>query len=291
MNFQKAERKKAKLRLALAGPSGSGKTYSAIQIAKGMGGKIAVIDTERGSAELYGDMCDYDVCQLSAPFTPQKYLEAIKEAEKLGYDVIVVDSLSHAWAGEGGLLDIHDKATKAQRGGNSYTAWREVTPWHNKLVDAVLQSPAHMIVTLRTKTAYELQDDNGKKKPVKVGLAPVFRDGIEYEVTVFLDLSIEGNVASASKDRTRMFRGQYFTPTAETGVQLRNWLESGVDAPAPASNEVLLRIIKSCDGDREKTLSELTQFLGREITSTKELTAAEAAQFLAAREQFLAEAA
>jgi hypothetical protein len=228
MTFQKAERKKAKLRLALMGPSGSGKTYSALLIAQGIGGKIAMIDTERGSGELYADLCDYDVAPITPPFTPQKYNQLIIDAEKAGYDVLIIDSLSHAWAGEGGMLDMHDKATKASRSGNSYTAWAEVTPHHTKLVNTILQSGMHVIFTLRTKTAYELQEDGkGKKKPVKIGLAPVFRDGIEYESTLALDIAIDGHIATASKDRTSMFDGQYFVPSVETGKQLIEWLESG----------------------------------------------------------------
>lgn len=231
-SFKKAERKKAKLRLALMGPSGSGKTYSALLIAQGMGGKIALIDTERGSGELYANLCDYDVAPIAQPFTPQKYNQLIQDAEKAGYNVLIIDSLSHAWAGEGGMLEMHDKATKASRSGNSYTAWAEITPHHTKLVNTILQSGMHVIFTLRTKTAYELQDDGkGKKKPVKIGMAPVFRDGIEYESTLVLEMAIEDHIATASKDRTSMFDGQYFLPTVDTGKQLIEWLESGKDAP------------------------------------------------------------
>ena len=223
--FKKAQRKAAKLRLALMGPAGSGKTFSALTIANGIGGRIAMIDTERGSGELYSDLCSYDVAQISPPFTPQKYIEAIKTAEKAGYDVLIIDSLSHAWAGEGGVLDIHDKVSKSTR--NSFAAWREVTPQHNALVDALLGASCHIIVTLRAKTSYEVQQDGDKKKVVKVGLAPVQREGLEYEFTLVLDLSIEGHVATATKDRTGIFDGKYFTPNQETGSQILNWLNSG----------------------------------------------------------------
>lgn len=240
MGFHKAERRKAKLRLALCGVSGSGKTYSALMIAQGIGGKIAMIDTENGSGELYADVCDYDVCQVTAPYTPEKYIAAIHEAEAGGYNVIIVDSLSHAWAGEGGLLDKHDAISKASRSGNSYAAWREITPLHNKLVDTILQSPCHIIASMRTKTAYEIQDENGKKAPKKVGMAPVQRDGMEYEFTVVMDLSVESHIATASKDRTGIFDGQYFKPTVETGSQLLGWLESGSGdwvPPKPAERQ------------------------------------------------------
>jgi hypothetical protein len=227
--YRKAERRQAKLRLALCGPSGSGKTYSALLIAMGLvpGGRIAFIDTERRSCELYADLTAYDVAALDPPYTPARYIERIREAEKAGYDVLIIDSLSHAWTGEGGVLEMHDKASAATR--NTFTAWREVTPKHNALVDAIIGTNLHVIVTMRTKTAYDLVDDNGKKKPVKVGLAPVQRDGLEYELTTVMDLSVEGHVATATKDRTRLFDGAHFVPTVATGEALRAWLAFGVD--------------------------------------------------------------
>ena len=245
-NFHKAERRKSKLRLAIAGPAGSGKTYSALQIAFGIGGKIALIDTERGSAELYSHLGAYDVCTVEAPFEPSKYVAAIKEAEKLGYDIIITDSLSHAWSGTGGLLDLHGKI--ADRGGNSWTAWRKITPQHNELVEALLQSPCHIIATMRSKMEYSQSEEGGKKTVKKIGLAPVQREGMEYEFTVFYDIDIN-HVATASKDRTSLFDNKYFTPSTETGIILINWLNNAPDAlqipktaqatkvnPAPSAN-------------------------------------------------------
>ena len=156
--FQKATRKKAKLRLALIGPSGCGKTYSALEMAKGLGGSIAMIDTERGSGSLYADVAEYDVLELEPPFTPQKYVDAIRDAEKAGYTTVIIDSLSHAWAGEGGILDIHDTTTRASRSANGYMAWKDVTPQHEKIVNAILGCKLHVIATIRTKTAYEVVD-------------------------------------------------------------------------------------------------------------------------------------
>lgn len=244
--FTKAERKRAKLRLALCGPSGSGKTYSALLLAQGLapGGRIALLDTENGSGELYADMTDYDTATLRAPFTPDRYIALIRGAENAGYDVLIVDSLSHAWSGEGGILDMHDKATAASKTGNSFMAWREVTPQHNALVEALLSTDLHIIVTMRTKTAYDLVDDgNGKKRPIKIGLAPVQRDGMEYEFTVVLDLSVDGHVATATKDRTRLFDGKHFIPKLETGVSLREWLDNGKDAKK--GSQCLLDSLKS----------------------------------------------
>lgn len=223
--FHRAQRKQSKIRLALMGPAGSGKSYSALQIAKGLGGKIAMIDTERGSGALYSDLVDFDVAELAPPFEPQKYIDAISAAELAGYDVLIIDSLSHAWSGPGGILDIHDRVAKAVR--NSFTAWREVTPDHNRLVDAMLGSACHVIVTLRTKTAYEVVNEGGKTKVAKIGLAPQQRDGLEYEFTVVFDLSIDGHVATATKDRTSLFDGNYFTPNAGTGIKILQWLHSG----------------------------------------------------------------
>jgi hypothetical protein len=232
--FQRAERKKAKLRLAINGPSGSGKTYSALQIAQGLapGGKIAMLDTERGSGELYAHICEYDVAPLAPPFSPDRYTKIIKGAELAGYDVLIIDSLSHAWSGDGGILDLHDKATSAERSRNSFMAWREVTPKHNALVDTILAANLHVIVTMRTKTAYEIvENDKGKKTPMKIGMAPIQRDGMEYEFTAVLDLSVDNHVATASKDRTGIFDGQHFVPTVATGESLRTWLDDGVEAP------------------------------------------------------------
>lgn len=220
--FKKAERKKAKLRLALCGPSGSGKTYSALLTAFGLGGKIAVIDTERGSSELYSELGSFDVGILEPPFKPVKYVEAIKSAENLGYEVIVIDSLSHAWAGEGGLLDIHGSVTNRVK--NSFSAWREVTPMHNQLVDTMLQSSCHLIITLRAKTEYLV--DEGGKKIQKVGLAPIQRDGLEYEFTVFGDIATS-HCITITKDRTGQFQDKSFVVTSHFGVDLRKWLNSG----------------------------------------------------------------
>ena len=231
-NFHKSQRSKGKLRLAIAGPAGSGKTYSALQIAFGIGGKIAMIDTERGSGELYSHLGNYDVCTVTSPFEPAKYVAAILEAEKLGYDVIIIDSLTHAWAGQGGLLDLHGKI--ADRGGNTWAAWRKITPQHDQLVESMLQSTSHIISTVRSKMEYAQSEDGGKKSVKKLGMAPIQREGLEYEFTVFLDIDLN-HVASASKDRTLLFDGKYFTPTPETGVTLINWLNNAPDAKQPLS--------------------------------------------------------
>lgn len=245
--FQRAERKKAKLRLSIDGPSGSGKTHSALLISAGLapGGNIFVIDTERDSATLETGkpgVPEFYHAPLEPPFTPARYRQYIVAAAKEGADVIIVDSLSHAWSGSGGVLDMHDTANKAQRTANSFAAWREVTPEHNALVDAILQAPCHIICTMRTKTAWEIVDDgNGKKMPQKIGLKPEQREGMEYEFTLVLDLSIDGHIATSSKDRTSLFDGRHFRPTAATGEELAAWLGIGRD-PQEISRESFERL-------------------------------------------------
>ncbi len=230
--FKKAERKKAYLKMALCGVSGSGKTYSAILLAKGLGGRVAMIDTENGSGEMYADIADYDVAVLAPPFSPAAYINAIKEAEREGYNVLIIDSLSHAWSGQGGVLEMVDKQAATSRSNNSYTAWRNVTPEHNRLVDAILQCRMHVIVCMRSKTAYELQEnERGKKVPVKVGLAPIQRDGMEYEFTIVFDIDRERHYAIASKDRTGLFEGKIEPITPETGELIRQWIDGGIEAP------------------------------------------------------------
>lgn len=228
--FKKAERKRIFVKMALCGVSGSGKTYSALLLAQGLGGKIAMIDTENGSGELYSDLCEYDVAQLEPPFSPMKFINAIKEAEAEGYNVLIIDSLSHAWSGQGGILEMVDKKSATSRSGNSFTAWRDVTPEHNKLVDAILQCRMHVIVCMRSKTAYEMQEnEKGKKTPVKVGLAPIQRDGMEYEFTIVFDIDREKHYALASKDRTGLFEKTIDVITPATGELIRKWVEGGVE--------------------------------------------------------------
>lgn len=228
MAIRKAVRKKAKLRLGMVAPSGAGKTYSALKLAFGLGGRIGMIDTEHGSGDLYANMGDYDIISIAAPYTVQKYRDAIHEFEREGYGVIIIDSLSHAWAGEGGLLDKQGKIADSGKG-NSYTAWRTITPEHNGLIDAMLASPCHVIATMRAKTEYVIEkNDRGKDTPRKIGMAPVQRDGMDYEFSVVFDIDAQ-HVASASKDRTSLFDGQYFKVSEDTGRQLLAWLESGVE--------------------------------------------------------------
>lgn len=230
--FKKAEKKRIPLKIALTGPSGSGKTFSALAIAKGMGGKIAVLDTENGSASLYSDRFDFDVVEMSPPFLTEKYATVVTEAEKAGYDILIIDSITHAWAGEGGLLE--QKEAADARGGkgekNKYANWAAVTKKHEAFKSKLLHSKIHVICTMRSKQDYVLDADN---KPKKVGMAPIQRDGMEYEFTCVFDMAAD-NSAAASKDRTGLYKGKIFTPTEETGAELMVWrANNAIEVPPP----------------------------------------------------------
>jgi nicotinamide riboside kinase len=237
MQFQKAVRKKAKLRLQLTGPSGSGKTWGALTIAKSLGGKVAVIDTERGSASLYSHLLDFDTLELSPPFSPERYIAAIKAAEEAGYDVLVIDSATHEWSGSGGCLQINEQLAASKFRGNTWSAWSETTPRHQAFIDAMLHSDMHIIVTGRSKTETAQVEDGNRKKVVKLGMKTEQRDGFEYEFTVVLDIIHDGHYATPSKDRTGIFSGDPQPITEETGAKLLAWLENGKEPPAAPKME------------------------------------------------------
>ena len=232
MAFQKATKKQARLRLALIGPSGSGKTYTALRTATALGKRVAVIDSERGSASKYASLFDFDTMDLEH-FAPKSYVAAINEAEKAGYDVLVIDSLSHAWMGKGGALEMVDAAAARNRG-DKFSGWRDVTPEHNALVDALVRCKCHVVVTMRAKTEYVMEkDERGKTSIKKMGLAPVQRDGVEYEFDVVGDMDNAKLVVSktrcpALKDAVINEPGEGFAKT------LREWLTDGAPAPSPA---------------------------------------------------------
>lgn len=231
MAFVKAQRQQVKLRLGVIGAAGSGKSMSAIKLAAGLGGKIAVVDTENGSASLYANVCDFDTMTLTAPFTCQKYIDAIHEAEDAGYDTIILDSITHAWSGDGGLLAKQQQ--KAKQSGNSYTAWGEVTPDHMRFIDSMLQSKCHVIATMRSKVEYVMEKDGtGKTTVRKIGMAPIQREGMDYEFTVVFSVDAD-HTATPSKDRTSMFDGTVFQINERTGKQLKSWLESGAIESEP----------------------------------------------------------
>lgn len=230
--FKKATKHESKLRLALIGPSGTGKTYSALAIASNLGSRVAVIDTERGSASKYADLFDFDVLELDR-YSPVDYVESIRQAEEAGYDVLVIDSLSHAWSGRGGALEMVDSIAKRSKTANSFSAWRDVTPLHNDMVDSMIGCKCHVIVTLRAKTEWvQEKDERGKTHIRKVGMAAVQRDGMEYEFDVVGDLD-QDNALTITKTRCPALTGAV---VVKPGVQLANvlaeWLH-GAPPPPP----------------------------------------------------------
>jgi len=239
VQIRKARRSATKLRLLLTGPSGSGKTWGALQIAKGMGGKTVVIDTEEGSSDLYDHLTDFDVIDLRPPFTPERYIEAIKAAEEAGYEIIIIDSVTHCWSGQGGCLELLEDVAKAQFRGNTWSAFSVITPRWRAFVDAILRSPSHVICCGRSKTETAQVDDHGKKKVAKLGMKLEARDGLEFEFTVCLDIVHDGHFATVSKDRTGLFAGDPKPITPETGERLAGWLAGGTPAPTPPSEKAL----------------------------------------------------
>lgn len=224
--FGSAARRARRLRLNLEGPSGAGKTWTACALAETLGERRFIVDTEHGSALLYDEEFPWaseNYLEL-VNHHPQSYVNAILAAEKAGADVIILDSLTHAWTGTDGALSLHDKASKYS--GNSYTAWRDVTPLHNMLVETILGSKAHIITTLRTKTEYVLEtNERGKQVPRKVGMAPIFREGVEYEFTVNITLDRDHN-GVASKTRIPALDGVTLVkPGRELGRLIRAWAE------------------------------------------------------------------
>ena len=229
--FQRAERKRVKLKIAITGPSGSGKTFSALELASGLGAKIALIDTENDSASLYSDRFTFDTLVIDPPYTIQKYMDSVKAAQDEQYDVVVIDSISHAWAGDGGLLS--KKEAMDARGGNNFANWGTITKEQEAFKASLLNADIHMICTMRSKQEYAQVGDGGKLKVQKLGLAPIQRDGMEYEFTTVFDVAMDHN-AQASKDRTGLFDGQLLRLTKETGEKLLSWLNGAkVEAPKP----------------------------------------------------------
>ena len=227
--FVRATKRQSKARIALDGPSGSGKTWTALATATALagGGRIALIDSERGSASKYADDFDFDVLELDGDFHPDRYIEGLKEAVKAGYGVAVLDSLTHAWAGKNGVLEQVD-AAKARFGGNSQRAWAVGTPMWQSLIDAMLQSPIHVIATMRSKVKYvEVDKGGGRKGYEKMGMEPVAREGIDYEFDVVGDLDLEHNLVVSKSRAGRRLEAIYRRPGSEFGDAVLAWLSDG----------------------------------------------------------------
>lgn len=278
MGFSKALREKIWVKALLAGPSGSGKTYSALRVATGLankcGSRIAYIDTENGRARYYAGEFDFDDQQLTAPFQPEDYIAAIDEAVKAGYKVLVIDGLSNEWDY---CLDIHSKMP-----GNSYTNWAKITPRHDAFMEKILQSPIHIIATVRGKDEYVLEEKNGKQTPKKVGLGYKQRDAIEYNYTCTFNIAQDTHVADATKDNTHLFEGRYEPLKEADGEALYEWANAG-EATAPVvpkakpvekkpaavakKKEALEKVSEQAVGNLETALAELKSVVDEKINA------------------------
>jgi len=246
MQLRQAERKQAKIRIGMFGPSGSGKTMSALKLARGITewNKIAVIDTENNSADLYSHLGDYNVLTVESPFNPEKYIEAIRACEHSGMEVIIIDSITHEWAGAGGILELVDELGKAVK--NPMQVWAKLTPRHNRFISAILESPAHVICCGRSKQDYVMNqvEKNGRtiNVPEKVGLKAVTREGFDYEMTLSFDLAIN-HYANTSKDRTDLFMGRPdFIISEETGKTIIEWNKTGKINVAEQKKEIMRQL-------------------------------------------------
>lgn len=250
MAFVKAKKEQIWVKMLLAGPSGGGKTFSALRVATGLaqaaGSRVAAIDTENGRIRYYANDFDFDDMQMEAPYSPEKYIAAIDEAVKAGYKVLIIDSLSHEWSFCLNLVD-------NMPGTNSYTKWKTVTPRHDAFKEKILQSPIHIIATVRGKDEYVLEETNGKKVPKKVGLGYSQRDGLEFDYTTTLNLDQNTHRFQATKDNTHLFEDRYDLLTEEDGVALYGWANSG-EAAAERSKVPDVKPVVSASMD---TLPEL----------------------------------
>lgn len=255
--FKKATKYESKARIALCGPSGSGKSFTALRIAQGLGQKIAAIDTEHGSLSKYADLFSFDVIEPDV-YDPEVLIQTIHEAEKEEYEVLIVDSLSHYWMGKGGELDRVDTAAKRSNSGNTFAAWKEVTPIHNKLVDTMLSCTLHILVTMRTKTEWVIEkNDQGKNTPRKVGVAPIMRDGIEFEFDICGDLN-QSNELIISKTRCPALANQVFLKAGEDVAEIIAAWCKGEAAPPKAPVVVAFSFVPKDAYDA--LLAEASQF-------------------------------
>jgi len=259
MQLHKARRNQVKLRIGLSGPSGYGKTYSALLLAYGITedwNKIAIIDTENNSASLYSHLGEFNVLTLLEPFSPERYIEAIKVCENADIEVIIVDSISHEWQGKGGCLEIHEML------GGRFNDWAKVTPRHNSFLEAIIQSKCHVITTSRRKVDYSLDQDNtGKTKVTKLGTKEITREGFEYELTVNFEFLNDKNLVNASKDRTGLFAGKpEFVINSSTGTKLKEWCLQGISI-----DEVRMEVYSA------RTEEELKFYYNKYIDFRKEI--------------------
>jgi hypothetical protein len=290
MAFKKAVKYGSKLRMAIAGSAGSGKTWSALALASTLAGdgEIAVLDTEHGSASKYADQFLFDTQELTN-FNPNNYIAAIREAEAAGYAVLIIDSLSHAWTGTGGLMEQKDIIAKQKYSGNTFSAWNDATKIQNNLVNTILSSKMHIIVTVRSKMDYIIELVNGKQTPRKVGMAPVQRDDLPYEFDVFATMDVD-NTMIVDKSRCPQLSGAVITkPGAEVAEVLKRWLDGDPAPEKPQPEIVEISPVEQLEHDNPdaptaqqlKSIQNLQKLLGLEILASIEgLSYADCAQLL-----------
>jgi DNA polymerase III delta prime subunit len=282
--FQKAIKTESKLLMAISGPSGAGKTYTALAFATelaGANGRIAVIDTEHGSASKYADLYSFDTMSMQPPYHPTRFAKGVQAAHDAGYDVLVIDSLTHAWAGTGGALELVDEASKRFKG-NSYMAWGDVTPIYRGMIDTIVSADLHVIVTMRSKTEYVLEtNERGKTVPKKVGMAPISRDGVEYEFDVWMEMDIDNN-GIVQKTRCPELTARVFAkPGAEVVDILKSWL--GGEKPLPrdpkpanesdsVSNPIIKAAREAMAAEPEPAPAHQPNGNGKKDNSTKRVT-------------------
>jgi len=274
--FKKAEKSNLKLRMAISGASGSGKTYSSLSIASHLGGRIALIDTERGSASKYADIFDFDTCELTNHH-PAKYIEAIQSAEGMGYDIIVIDSLSHAWFSE------------LELAGSKFDGWKNVRPLERKLIDAMISSKCHIIATMRAKTEYIMEeytkDGKVKKAPKKIGTAPIQTSGIEYEFDVAGEMDWN-HILAISKTRCPSLNSRNFlNPGKDFAHEIKAWLNSNVAQKIqPQANVADTATGELTYPEHNSTIREIRMMLG---TDTKALIEQLKSEFLVGEPQYI----
>lgn len=243
--FAPATKAQAKARVALEGPSGSGKTWTALSIAQGLGQRIAVIDTERGSASKYAGDYRFDTLQMHT-YSPRDLVAALSAAAGAGYDVVIVDSLSHFWMGTGGMLEQVDGFAKRSNSGNTFAAWKDARPMEREMIDGLLAYPGHVIVTMRTKTEWVItENDRGRKEPKKIGLKAEQRDGIEYEFDIVGDLDLDHNLVVSKSRMSALADTVISRPNSDLGGQILAWLSDG-DA-LPTVEDYILRVVHTED--------------------------------------------
>lgn len=287
MAFAPAARRNSKARLAVSGPSGSGKTYTSLQIGKLLHERVALADSERGSASKYAlkegtkeraGNWRFDSDQVNE-LNPLGYVQVVREAASAGYPVLIVDSYSHSWLGA--------LATVDAIGGNKFTGgWKAVTPQVTKLVDTILRYPGHVIATMRSKSDYVVEEANGKKVPRKIGMAPVAREGTEYEFDLMLDLTLEGTLTVTKSRCEALPVGFVFDRDGIPAFveKLKAWLDEGTPLSPLESLIERIRFVATY-ADLQALAPEIKALSPEDRASIKPIYEARKAELVAQEEE------